>query len=121
MAKGSLNLRVNRSDFVNKIEIIQTKMGALEDVIQRYGNAKNNLNQFVEEGDSSYDAWVERIERNITAAKKAWTSLQETKVALQQTVDQMDNMGNQVRETVNAATEAAATTIEAAIKVAPLL
>lgn len=121
MAKGSLNLRVGKEDFVTRIETVSVKMKALEDVIDRYGQAKANLNQFVEEGDSTYQSWVDRIDANIKAAKKAWTSLQEVKVSLETTVNQMEGMTSQIRTTIEHGTEAAISTVEAAIKVAPLL
>ena len=121
MAKGSLNLFVGKDQFTERIDKVALKMKALEDVIERYGQAKSNLNQFVEEGDSNYQAWVDRIDANIKAAKKAWTSLQEVKVSMESTVNQMEGMTSQIRTTIEHGTEAAISTVEAAIKVAPLL
>lgn len=121
MALGSLNLRVSKADFENRISQIESKMSALQDVIQRYGEAKSNLDQFIEEGDSNYEAMCERIDANVNAAKKAWTSLQQTKVELERTVSQMEGMGEQIKKTIESATEATTSAVSTAIKVAPLL
>ena len=121
MALGSLNLKVSRQDFVNRIDAIQSKMDKLSDVIQKYRDLKTNLDQFVEAEDSSYENWVARIDGHIEAAGRAKASLNESKQMLQKTVDQMDEFGNEVKQTVDAATEATKSTVEAAIRIAPLL
>ena len=36
MALGSLNLKVSKQDFLNRIDAIQAKMDRLSDVIQKY-------------------------------------------------------------------------------------
>ena len=121
MAKGSLNLHVSKQDFITRIETINQKMTALKDVIDRYNNAKANLDQFVEEGDSTYEEWVRRIDINIENCGKAYASLQESKQSLEKTVEQMEGMGAQLKETVSSATEAAQSTIDATLKVASIL
>ncbi|MBQ6825011.1 MAG: hypothetical protein IJP27_10180 [Clostridia bacterium] len=121
MALGSLNLRVSKSDFEMRINTIEVKMQVLQDVINRYGDAKRNLDQFIEGDDSNYQAMLDRIDANVLAAKKAYSALQETKLSLQQTVDQMEGFGNEVKETISAATEATVSTIEAAIKIDSIL
>ena len=121
MALGSLNLRVSKQDFISRIDAIESKMGNLQDVINRYNDARNNLDQFVEEGDSTYEAWVQRIETNIMNCKKAYASLQESKVSLQKTVEQMEGMNAQLNQTISSATEAAKSTIQATLKVESLL
>lgn len=121
MALGNLNLRVSKSDFEQRIATIEVKMQALQDVVSRYRDAKKNLDQFIESNDSNYQAMCERIDANIEAAGKAYASLQETKVSLQDTVNKMEGMGNEVKETLTSATEAAKSTIEAAIKINSIL
>lgn len=121
MARGSLNLHVSKQDFVNRIGQIEGKMGQLNSVIERYNSARNNLDQFVEEGDSTYEAWIRRIDINVDACRKALASLQETKNKLQTTVDQMEGMYGQLTATVSDAADAAKSTIDATLKVASLL
>ena len=121
MALGNLNLRVSKQDFVNRIELITQKMNALDDVIQKYGEARNNLDQFVEEGDSTYQQWIERIDANVTACRKARAALDESRQKLQTTVDQMEGVNSQIANLVQTGTEAAKSTVEAAIRVAPYL
>lgn len=121
MALGSLNLKVSKQDFLDRIVVVEGRMAQLMDVIERYGRAKDNLDQFIENGDSNYQAMVERINVNVTAAKKSYTALAETKATLQETVNLMEGMSAEVKETITAATEATVSTVNAAIKVADLL
>lgn len=121
MALGSLNLTVSKQDFVDRINILEAKMHNLQDVIQRYGEAKSNLDQFMAETDDNYESMVARIDANIEAAKKAWTSLQEMKQTLEKTVDSMEGMSTELGQTLKSATEAAKSTISAAIKVSSVL
>lgn len=117
----SLNLRVGKQDFLDQIALLDQKMSALQNVIDKYRKAKTNLDQFVRGEDSSYEAWVERIDAHITAAGKARAALKEQKDVLQKTVDQMENIGKEIKETVTAGAEAVKSTAEAAIRIAPLL
>ena len=121
MANGSLRLKASKQDFMNRVNDIQAKMDKLDDVIRKYRDLKTNLDQFVEAEDSSYEDWVKRIDEHINAAGKAKAALNESKKSLQQTVDQMDEFGNLVKQTLETATEATKNTVEAAIKIAPLL
>ena len=121
MAIGSLNLKVSQNDFQNRIATVELKMNALMDVIARYETAKANLDQFIEGADVNYDRMIERIDANIEAAKKAHAALNETKASLQKTVDQMQNMGNEVKEVLTSATDATKSAVKAAIKIESIL
>ena len=121
MALGSLNLKVSKKDFEDRIIVVEGRMSQLMDVVERYNQAKANLDQFIESGDSNFEAMLERIDVNIKAAKKSYAALSETKASLQETVNLMEGLGNEVKETITSATEAATSTVNAAIKVAELL
>lgn len=121
MALGSLNLKVSKKDFEDRIVVIEGRMAQLMDVVERYNQAKVNLDQFIEGGDSNYEAMVARIDVNIVAAKKAYAALSETKASLQETVNLMEGMSTEVKETITSAVEATKSTVNAAIKVADLL
>lgn len=121
MALGKLNLRVKKQDFVDRIEMCNAKMDVLSDVIEKYRQAKVNLDQFVQGEDDSYQRWVERIDAHIDAAGRAKASLAEAKKALEETVNQMDDFGSEVEKTVSDSVEALKSTAQAAINIAPLL
>lgn len=121
MALGSLNLHVSASDFTARIDKINQKMTMLQDVIERYNQAKANLDQFVEEGDSNYQQWIERIDVNISNCRKAYASLQESKQSLEKTVEQMEGLSSQVKQTVTSASEAAKSTVDTALKASEVL
>lgn len=121
MALGSLNLRVSKEDFVNRIDLVSQRMEILKDVVDRYGRAKENIDQFMDSEDSNVDSILANIDEHIKAAKKAHAALNEVKISLQETVDQMEGMSSKVKETLDSATEATKSTVEAAIKVSALL
>lgn len=121
MALGSLNLRVSKSDFETRIGVVEIRMNALVDVINRYENAKANLDQFIESNDSNYDSMVDQINEYIKNAKRAHAALNETKLELQSTVDKMAGMGSEIKETITSAVEATKSTVEAAIKIDAIL
>ena len=121
MALGSLNLRVSQSDFEQRINLIETRMAVLADVVGRYEDAKRNMDQFIESDDSNFDAMCANIDQYIANAKRAHASLNETKLELQRTVEQMGGMSDQVKETITSATDAAKSTLEATITVASIL
>lgn len=121
MALGSLNLRVSKQDFETRIAIVETKMAMLVDVIDRYGQARNNLDQFIESGDNNYEAMVRRIDTNIRSAKKAHAALNETRISLQDTVNKMETMGSEILQTIETGTEAAASVINTAITIESIL
>jgi len=121
MAVGSVNLKVSKSDFEQRIAIVEGRMAQLMDVIERYNQAKSNLDQFIESGDDNYEAMIERIDVNVTAAKKSYNALSQTKASLQETVKQMEEMSKEVKETIVSAVDAAASTVNAVIKVEELL
>ena len=75
----------------------------------------------MESNDSNYDAMCANIDQYIENAKRAHSALNETKVEMMRTVEQMGGMSSQVKEVVTSATEAAKNTIEAAIQVHSIL
>ena len=121
MALGSLNLRVSKEDFERRIELVDQRMNVLLDVIERYARAKENLDQFMEGDDSNVEAMIERIDVNVEAAKKSHAALNETKLSLQETVNQMEGMSKEVKETLTAGIEATKSTVEAAITIKSIL
>ncbi len=121
MALGSLNVRVSKADFEARIGVVEQKISMLLDVINRYGRAKENLDQFIESNDSNYDAMVNRIDENIKAAKRAHASLVETKNSLQETVNKMNVFGSEVKETITTAVDATKSTVEAVLKIDAIL
>lgn len=121
MALGSLNLRVSQKDFEERIQVIELRMDVLKDVVSRYEDAKKNMDQFIESDDSNFDAMCANIDQYIQNAKRAHSALNETKAELLKTVEQMSGMSGQVKEVIGSATEAAKSSLEAAIQVNSIL
>lgn len=121
MAVLKLGLHVKKEDFQARIDAMETQMSALQDIISRYREHKTNLDQFVTAEDSSYERWVKEIDAHIEAAGKAYAALKENKEALQKTVDEMDDFGRLLADTLESAADATKSTVEAAIKVAAIL
>ena len=121
MALGSLNLKVSQADFEKRIQIIELRMQVLADVVSRYQVAKQNLDQFIESSDNNYETMCANIDEYINNAKRAHAALNETKLQLLETVNQMEGMSGKVKETMTAATEAAKESLTTAIQVASIL
>lgn len=122
MADGlSLNLKVSKDDFQARVDAADRGMNKLMDVINKYERAKANLDQFMEEGDTNYYAMIERIDVNINAAKRTYAALQETKMTLEKTIQQMEGMSGNVKNVLEDAKEAAVSTINAGFKIESIL
>ncbi len=116
-----LNLRVSKDDFQRCIDTAEDKMAKLMDVIERYNDAKRNLNQFIEEDDANFQKMLERVEQNIRAARTSYNALREQKQALQSVVDKLETMSSKVGQTIDSAIGAAGSIINAAFKVDDVL
>ena len=119
--KTDFVLWFTKSKFEELVAAIDEKMAKLMDIIERYRRAKENLTQFIEEGGVGYIQMLERIEENVKAAKAAYKDLEATKTSLQETLNQMDNFGNEVSATLEAAIEAAGSAVNAALHVDEVL
>ncbi len=121
MAKGSLNLKVSKGDFERRMQVIEMRMDALNDVVARYRQAKANLDQFIESGDDNYQSMCERIDVNVDAAGRAYAALKQIHAEMSKTVSQMDEMSSKVKETITSATEATKSSVQAAIRIHSIL
>ena len=121
MANAKLSLKVAKKDFEHCITQLDIKMSMLDSVIDRYNNAKKSLENFIDSTDSNYENMLRQIEEYVKNAKRAYTALKETKAELQSTVDKMENIGVEIKQTIDDATEAAKSALEAAIKVNSIL
>ena len=117
----ALGLNVSQQTFQERIDKCAEEMGHLQDVIQRYENAKKNLSQFIAEGDSNYDNMVARIEENVKAAKKAYNALNETKVELEKEAQNLSDTTDKIGNLLDTAKEAAKSVIDAALKIDSVL
>ena len=118
---ANLGLKVSRENFQTRIDNVKQNMDALQAVIDRYNQAKNNLTQFIEEGDSNYQNMIDRIDENVKAAKKAHAALSETKVELEKDMAELEDTNTTIGDLLEDAKDAAKSVIEAAIKVDSIL
>ena len=118
---ADVGLRVSKQDFLDRIQICGEKMDALMDVIERYNVAKGNLDQFIQSDDITYTLMIERIDEHVRAAKKSHAALQQTKLSLEETVSNMETMGNEAKETLESAVGAIGSTINAALQIEDVL
>lgn len=116
-----VGLIVSKDQFLARIDACEEQMGKLIDVIERYDNAKRNLDQFIQGTDITYQLMLERIDENVKAAKKSYAALKQTKLSLQDTVSKMEDMGNQAQQTVQSAIGAVGSTVNAALKIEDVL
>lgn len=116
-----VGLIVSKEQFLERIQMCQTQMDKLMDVINKYNNAKKNLDQFIQGGDVTYELMLERIDENVKAAKKSYAALQQTKLSLEDTVSKMETMGEEAKQTVQDAIGAVGSTVNAALKIEDVL
>ena len=116
-----VGLIVSKEQFQERIDMCQTQMDKLMDVIEKYGNAKKSLDQFIQNGDVTYELMLERIDENIKAAKKSHAALQQTKLSLQETVSKMETMGTEAQQTVQDAIGAVGSTVNTILKIDDVL
>jgi methyl-accepting chemotaxis protein len=118
---GDLNLKVSKADFERRIDLIDLRMNTLASVVESYNNAKRNLDQFIEGSDDNYEAMCANIDMYIKNAKSAHGLLAGMKDELKRAVSEMDDMHTNVKETITAATEAVASTVQAVYRVKTIL
>ena len=116
-----VGLVVSKDQFLARIDVCEEQMAKLMDVIDKYNNAKRNLDQFIQGTDISYQLMLERIDENVKAAKKSYAALKQTKLSLQDTVSKMEDMGNQAQQTLQSAIGAVGSTVNAALKIEDVL
>lgn len=116
-----LDLRVSVEDFQRCIDNADLRMNTLMDVIERYNDAKRNLDQFIGDGDSNYQAMLLRIDENIRGCRKSYAALKKQKELLQDTLNKMEGMGGKVKETIESAIQATGSVINAALKIDDVL
>lgn len=123
MAQGlaDVGLRVSKEDFLQRINICEEKMGKLIDVIDRYGQAKTNLDQFIQSDDIVYTLMLERIDENVKAAKKSYNALKATKLSLEETVNNMETMGSEAQSLLQDAIQATGSVVNAALQIEDVL
>ena len=118
---ADVGLKVNKDDFLVRIQTCEEKMAKLMDVIEQYNRAKENLDQFIQSGDVVYDLMLERIDENVKAARKSYAALRKTKLSLEETVSNMETMGAEAQQTVQDAIGAVGSVINAALKIEDVL
>ena len=116
-----LLLHANKSDYLNLIGQLDGKLNELTALLGDYQLLKNNVDSFIQDGDSNYENMKANVEANIDAVRRAIATTQNNRDNLQKTVDQMDEMGGNVTRLIQESTEAAANTIKTAIRVDGLL
>lgn len=116
-----VGLIVSKDQFLARIDVCAQQMAKLMDVIERYNNAKRNLDQFIQGTDITYQLMLERIDENVKAAKKSYAALQQTKLSLEETVNQMETMGSNAQQTVQDAIGAVGSVVNAALKIEDVL
>lgn len=118
---ADVGLIVSKEEFQDRINACETQMGRLMDVIEKYNNAKKSLDQFIQSGDITYELMLERIDENVRAAKKSYAGLQQTKLALEETVSKMETMGSEAQQTVQDAIGAVGSAVNAVLKIDDVL
>ncbi len=112
---AELLLHAKKEDYLNLIEQLDGKFNELVGLLADYRTLKNDVNNFVKDSDSNFQAMQENVEANIEAVRKALAFVQTSKNNLQKTVDQMDEASGNINQLIQEGADFAKNTIRAAI------
>lgn len=109
-------MHVDIQTFIDANEKLQGQIGTLEGILGEYQNLKNNVNRFIEDGDSNFANMQANVEENIKAVKGELAAVQKTKDQIQKTITSMEEMGQNSSKILNEAVQTVQGSVKAAIK-----
>lgn len=92
MAKDSIEMKADLSDFITAQGKLQTQENKLIDILGRYSNLKKRATEFIEEDDSRFSKMQEVIEEEIKKVKSQLKSVQAIEKRIDAVVKAMDSM-----------------------------
>lgn len=112
-----LLLHANKSDYEALIGQLDGKLNELRSVLSEYQTLKNDVEMFIQDGDSNFENMRANVQANIDAVQRAIGVTQSAKDGLQKTVDQMDEASANISNLMTEAAEFAGNTIKTAIRI----
>lgn len=117
----ALTLIASKSDFEDRIHLLETYLSSLNETLSKYQNLKDRTESFMQGKDSNFEKMQQRVEVNIGAVRKAIRLCEASRNNLQVTVNQMDEATGKIGSLIDTAVDTAKSGIEAAIRVDSLL
>ena len=111
-----LLLHAKKEDFENLISQLEGKISELRNIAGEYQELKNNVNTFVQEGDSNFFQMCANVQNNVDAVNRGIALTTNARDNLQKTVDQMESFGSDLGNMMTETAEAASNVIKTAIR-----
>lgn len=92
MAKDSLKMKVDLSDFLTAQGTLETQENNLMTILQRYGDIKKRASEFIEDDDSRCAKMQEAVDAEISKVKAQLKLVQNIQKQINKIVDAMDEM-----------------------------
>ena len=118
---ANVTLKVSVSAYQDKINKLEGYLNRLDSTITDYETAEKSMDKFIGEGDDNYEALRQNIEQNIATCRKAREMCDASIKALNETLSQMTDAGQNIGNLLSEAGGLAKSTISAAIEVANLV
>lgn len=100
-----LRLKVSQTDYLQKMQTLQSKMNELETIYGEYSRLKMQANRVVGDNDSNVEQLRTAIDKNMEAIGKQHAALKESWTELNKQNEQLGITSAQVSEVIKAATE----------------
>lgn len=115
MAKDSLKMKVDLSDFMKAQGTLQTQESRLESILGKYTTLKSRASEFIEDDDSRCAKMQEVIEMEISKVKAQLKLVQNIQAKIDKIVEAMDSMEKSSESIINKSKETIKQGVEAII------
>lgn len=117
----AIEMKVSADQYEQLISRLDQNIAKLSDKIDAYRQKENDLNNFVGEQDSTFEAMRQNVQNNIEAARRAYTTAVNARKGLQEELNKMSESTGMNVQNLEASAETLASTIAAKLPVDELL
>ena len=96
----TLKMKVDLSDFMTAQGTLQTQIGKLQSLLERYASVKKRANEFIEDDDSRYAKLQEVIDQEIKKVRAQLKVVEKIKRQIDEVVKAMDSLENKSNQVI---------------------
>ena len=119
MAKNFL--KISKQAYETQVSALETLIGRLDGAITNYETKRNEMDKFIENGDDHYETSRAGVEQNIKICRKYRKMTEQSIKALKEILQNMDDLGDNAKETLTPATDTAGQIAKTVLEVTNLL
>ncbi len=113
---ANVTLKINKQAYEAKITMLQGYLNKLDSTITQYETLERNMDRFVDGKDDSYDSIKKQVQTNINTVRKAREMTDASIKMLQETLQNVDDMAENVKGIVTEGADLAKNTIKTAVE-----